>query len=136
MVEFAAVGLKLNTDKCKTHFSVRAPRVEKKLTVDGVEFPLGTSKEGFSLLGTTFSLTSGTQEEVQHRINIGWGKFHSIWYLLRHRASPLREQTYVFSMLLPQLLSRSSRPGRMGGPHLHACTKRRCYHAFSGAQAP
>ena len=104
MVEFAAVGLKLNTDKCKIQCSVQAVRTGTKLTVDGVEFPIVSSQEGFSLLGTTYTLNGGTREEAQHRINIAWGKFHSIWYLLRHRASPLRERLRLFNAVVGRAL--------------------------------
>jgi hypothetical protein len=95
--EFAAVGLKLNADKCKIQCSVDAARSPAKLKVDEAEFPIVSSDVGFSMLGTVYTLTGGTRREVQNRIRIAWGKFYSIWHLLRHRASNLKQRLRLFN---------------------------------------
>eukprot|EP00973_Karenia_brevis_P067667 9414712-Karenia_brevis.AAC.1 len=83
--EFALVGLKLNADKCKIQCSVEVARSAKSINIDGDLFPVVSTCDGFSLLGTIFTLAGGTKVEVQNRIKLAWGKFHQIWPLLRHR---------------------------------------------------
>jgi len=57
-------------------------------------------REGFSLLGTCFTLEGGTSREVQKRIAIAWGKFNQIWHLLRHRAASLRQRLRLFNAVV------------------------------------
>ena len=85
--EFALVGLTLNSDKCKIQCSV-SQRILPKFKVGDVEFPVVSADEGFSLLGTVYTLNGNTKVEVQNRIKIAWGKFHSIWHLPSSRIQP------------------------------------------------
>ena len=98
--EFALVGLKLNSDKCKVQCSVEVPRSTKSIIIEGDEFPIVSSSDGFGLLGTTYTLTGGTKEEVKNRIRLAWGKFHQIWPLLRHRGASLNQRLRVFNAVM------------------------------------
>jgi hypothetical protein len=102
--ELAVVGLKLNSDKCKIQCSVGHPHPNAVLTVDGDEFPIVAATQGFDLLGTVFTLTGGTKEEVKHRIRIAWGKFYQIWPMLRHRASSLGHRLRLFNAVVGRSL--------------------------------
>ena len=102
--EFEAVGLKLNADKCKVQCSVDLARAAKTLNVDGMEFPIVSPAEGFGLLGTVFTLTGGTTEEVKDRIRKAWGKFHQIWPLLGHRGSSLGQRIRLFNAVVGRSL--------------------------------
>lgn len=102
--EFETDGLKLNVDKCKVQCSVEAPRQSKSMSIDGEEFPIVSPFEGFSLLGTKFTLKGGTREEVKTRIRIAWRKFHQIWPLLKHRGSGLLQRIRLFNAVVGRSL--------------------------------
>ena len=96
--------MKLNVDKCKVQCSVEAPRQSKSMSIDGEEFPIVSPFEGFSLLGTKFTLKGGTREEVKTRIRIAWRKFHQIWPLLKHRGSGLLQRIRLFNAVVGRSL--------------------------------
>ena len=101
--ELASVGLKLNADKCKVQCSVGSSRATA-LKVGADDFPIVASTEGFTLLGTLYTLTGGTKAEVKHRIKVAWGKFYQIWPLLRHRASSLKQRIRLFNAVVGRSL--------------------------------
>ena len=102
--ELGLVGLRLNADKCKVQCSVDGPRSVKCISVEGEDIPIVPSAEGFSLLGTMYSLSGGTKGEVKTRIKIAWGKFHQIWPLLKHRDSSLHQRLRLFNAVVGRSL--------------------------------
>ena len=74
------------------------------LWVGELDFPIVAPHEGFSLLGTFFTLEGGTSREVQKRMDIAWGKFHQIWHLLRHRSASLRQRLRLFNAVVGRSL--------------------------------
>ena len=103
--ELAAVGLKLNADKCKVQCSTGARGSNSSaLRVGELRFPVVSPTDGFDLLGTTYTLEGGTSRELQRRISIAWGKFHQIWHLLRHRSASLRQRLRLFNAVVGRSL--------------------------------
>eukprot|EP00973_Karenia_brevis_P022946 3159671-Karenia_brevis.AAC.1 len=102
--ELAAVGLKLNADKCKVQACPEPLRNKTCIKVDDLTFPMVSSSEGFPFLGTMFTLAGGTQVELEHRIKAAWGKFHQLMPLLRHREAPLKQRLRLFDTTVSKTL--------------------------------
>lgn len=98
--ELGLVGLKLNAEKCKIQCSVGGAKPGAILKVGNNDFPLVPADEGFTLLGTPYTLRIGTRRELQQRLRIAWGKFHQIGHLLRHRSAGMKQRLRLFNAIV------------------------------------
>ena len=93
---FGAAGLSLNVSKCKIQTNAHTARTPTHLEVDGLLFPILHPSEGFKVLGVQYTLLGGVSAEIDIRIAAAWGKFHSIWPLLKRRDTDLTKRLRLF----------------------------------------
>jgi len=98
--ELAKHGLKLNIDKCQ--IQTTAPTRLKALAIDGVDIPIVPASQGFTVLGTKFTLRGRTSTEIKSRIAAAWGKFHQIWFILKNRDTSLAKRLRLFDAVVGQ----------------------------------
>ncbi len=93
---FEKVGLKMNISKCKIQTNAHTKRTPSHLQIDGLSFPIVPPTEGFKFLGTQFTLCGGVDAELDARIAAAWGKFHTLWPLLRRRDTDPMKRLRLF----------------------------------------
>ena len=97
------VGLDLHMGKTKVLCNV--PDIDrmsmKALNVDGQDIEILAEDASIMYLGRSLSFgVKGLDQEIQHRINRGWAKFHTYYQELTGAKYPLRDRMRLFEAVV------------------------------------
>ena len=102
--ELFKFGLRLNVEKCVAQCNCFRERAGPSIFVENMEIKVVPATEGFSVLGTKYTLCGGINAAFDNRIAAAWSKFHFILPLLRRKDTACHKRLRLFQAVVGRSL--------------------------------